>query len=57
MSHFNIPILYAPELTVPGDEMEIFNKVWYSVSDQKYILPLNPQTNICAALMKIKRKF
>lgn len=31
MSNFNVPIVDAPELNIPGEEVEILTHAWFSV--------------------------
>lgn len=38
MSNFNVPIVDAPELNIPGEEVDVLTHAWYNVRKPIYLI-------------------
>lgn len=42
MANFDVPIVDAPELNIPGEEIEVLTRAWFTVS----YIQLNKKINL-----------
>lgn len=44
LTNFNVPIVDCPELNIPGEEIEVLTKAWFTVRIFTYLLFMIPKT-------------